>query len=79
MDAKVFERTRKKRIGALLRMLNSPEAIASEFISYRMKGGDLLAAVEVLESITLADVQARLREHVSADRLAVSVVRSKPA
>jgi predicted Zn-dependent peptidase len=76
MDAQVFERTRKKRIGSLLRMLNSPEAIASEFMSYRLKGGDLFRAVEMMESLTLADAEARLREHVSADRLAVSIVRS---
>ena len=79
IDAMVFERTRKKRIGSLLRMLNSPEAIAAEFIGYRFRGGDLLKAVEILESLTLADAEKRLREHAKADRLAVSVVRSKPA
>lgn len=79
MDAKVFERTRKKRIGSLLRMLNSPEAIASEFTSHRMKGGDLFRAVEMLESLTLADAEQRLREHVSENRLAVSIVRGKQA
>ncbi len=79
IDAGVFERTRRKRIGSFLRMLNSPEAIAGEFTRYRFKGGDLFRVVELFESLTPADIQARLREHVSPDRLAVSIVRSGQA
>ncbi len=72
-----FERTRRKRIGAMLRMFNSPEAIASEFTRYRHKGGDLFRAVEVFESLTLDEVNERLREHARPEQLAVAVVRSK--
>jgi len=73
----IFERTRRKRIGAMLRMFNSPEAIASEFTRYRHKGGDLFRAVEVFESLTPDEVNERLREHVNPEQLAVAVVRSK--
>lgn len=73
----VFERTRRKRIGAMLRMYNSLEAIASEFTRVRHKGGDLFRTVEVYESLTLDEVNARLREHVRPEQLAVAVVRSK--
>lgn len=73
----IFERTRRKRIGAMLRMFNSPEAIASEFTRYRHKGGDLFRAVEVFESLTPGEVNARLREHAKPEQLAVAVVRSK--
>ncbi len=72
-----FERTRRKRIGAMLRMFNSPEAIASEFTRYRHKGGDLFRAVEGFESLTLDEVNERLREHARPEQLAVAVVRSK--
>mgnify|MGYP001163273967 CR=1 FL=1 len=72
----LFERTRRKKIGAFLRMMNSPEAIASEFTRYRHKGGDLFTVVDTYESLTLEEVNARLREHAKPDRLAVSVVRS---
>lgn len=75
----VFERTRRKRIGAFLRMMNSPEAIASEFTRYRHKGGDLFKIVEAFESLTLDEVNARLREHARPEQLAVAVVRSKPS
>lgn len=75
----VFERTRRKRIGAFLRMMNSPEAIASEFTRYRHKGGDLFKIVEAFESLTLDEVNARLREHARPEQLAVAVVRTKPS
>ncbi|MFD0671672.1 EF-P 5-aminopentanol modification-associated protein YfmH [Cohnella sp. GCM10027633] len=72
----IFERTRKKRIGAMLRMMNSPEAIASEFTRFRFKGGDLFRSIEAFESLTLDEVNARLREHARPEQLAVAVVRS---
>ncbi|MFC5702067.1 EF-P 5-aminopentanol modification-associated protein YfmH [Cohnella faecalis] len=77
IDQAVFERTRRKKIGGFLRMMNSPESIASEFTRYRHKGGDLFKLVALYESITLEEANVRLREHVSADRLAVSIVRSE--
>ncbi|MCC3371808.1 EF-P 5-aminopentanol modification-associated protein YfmH [Cohnella sp. REN36] len=76
IPARTFERTRRKKIGAYLRMLNSPEAIAGEFTRYRNKGVDLFELVALYESLTLDEVNARLREHVDPSRLAVSIVRS---
>jgi predicted Zn-dependent peptidase len=75
IDEDVFERARRKKIGAYLRMLNSPEAIAGEFTRYRLKGGDLFALVELYESLTLEEINTRLREHADPSRLAVSIVR----
>ncbi|RKP55520.1 insulinase family protein [Cohnella endophytica] len=72
----IFERTRRKRIGSFLRMMNSPESIASEFTRYRHLGGDLFTLVEVYESLTLEEVNARLKEHANPDRRAISIVRS---
>lgn len=79
IDSDVFERTRRKRIGSFLRMMNSPEAIAGEFTRVRFLGGDLFRYVEIYESLTLDELNARLREHVSPSRLALSIVRSGPA
>jgi len=79
LDAGNFERTRRKRIGTFLRMMNSPEAIAGEFTRYRHRGGDLFRVVEMYESLSLDDVQSRIREHACEDRLAVSVVRGGTA
>lgn len=71
-----FERTRAKKIGAYLRMLNSPEAIAGEFTRYRFKGGDLFDVVRLYESITLEDVHERLRLLADTGRRSVCIVRS---
>ncbi|RUS48231.1 EF-P 5-aminopentanol modification-associated protein YfmH [Cohnella sp. AR92] len=76
IDEGIFERTRRKRIGSYLRMLNSPEAIASEFTRYRNRGGDLFKLVELYESLTLQELNGRLREHVDPSRLSASIVRS---
>ncbi|CAH0119875.1 hypothetical protein PAE9249_02383 [Paenibacillus sp. CECT 9249] len=75
-EAQHFERTRNKKMGAYLRMLNSPEAVASEFTNYKFRNSDLFAILPVYESIGLADVNARLREHFDWEQLAVSIVES---
>ncbi|MFB6364030.1 EF-P 5-aminopentanol modification-associated protein YfmH [Paenibacillus elgii] len=72
-----FERSKKKKIGAFLRQLNSPEAIANEFTKYRFKGIDLFDILPVYEELTLADVNERLRAHFDWSRLAASIVTSE--
>ncbi|TYA14290.1 insulinase family protein [Paenibacillus faecis] len=74
--AEDFERARKKKIGGYLRMLNSPENIAHEFTRYRFRGGDLFDVLPVYESLSLDEVNARLREHIDWNQLAVSLVVS---
>ncbi|MCY7560898.1 EF-P 5-aminopentanol modification-associated protein YfmH, partial [Paenibacillus macerans] len=71
-----FERARKKKIGGYLRMLNSPENIAHEFTRFRFRGSDLFAVLPMYESLTLDEVNARLREHLNWEQMAVSVVVS---
>ncbi|MFD3260989.1 EF-P 5-aminopentanol modification-associated protein YfmH [Paenibacillus lentus] len=71
-----FERARKKKIGGYLRMLNSPENIAHEFTRYRFRGGDLFSVLPIYESLTLEEVNSRLREHIDWEQLAVSLVVS---
>ncbi|GMX62096.1 pitrilysin family protein [Paenibacillus elgii] len=72
-----FERSKKKKIGAFLRQLNSPEAIANEFTKYRFKGIDLFDILPVYEELTMEDVNERLREHFDWSRLAASIVTSE--
>ncbi|MBT2283120.1 insulinase family protein [Paenibacillus polymyxa] len=71
-----FERARKKKIGGYLRMLNSPENIAHEFTRQQFSGGDFFNMLPLYESITLEDVNLRLKEHIRWDQLAVSLVVS---
>ncbi|MHA0856030.1 EF-P 5-aminopentanol modification-associated protein YfmH [Paenibacillus sp. CMAA1364] len=71
---KDFERSLKKKVGGYLRMLNSPENIASEFTKYQFRGSDFFNVLKVYESITLNEVNDRLKEHIDWSQIAVSVV-----
>lgn len=75
-DQANFERARKKKMGGYLRMLNSPENIAHEFTRLKFRGGDFFNMLSAYESITLEDVNRRLREHIRWEQLAVSIVAS---
>lgn len=75
IDPQSFERSKRKKIGAFLRMMNSPEAIAHEFTKYEFKETNLFDMMNAYESVTLDEANARLREHVDFGRFAVSVVR----
>ncbi|MNI29554.1 putative zinc protease AlbF [compost metagenome] len=79
LDEETFERSRKKKVGSFLRMLNSPESIANEFTKYRFKDIDLFDILPMYESITLEEVNARFREHFNWGQLAISIVRSSDA
>ncbi len=78
LDAETFERSRKKKIGNFLRMLNSPESIANEFTKYQFKGIDLFDILPVYEGMTLERINERFREHFNWEQLAVSIVQSEP-
>ncbi len=51
-----FERARKKKIGAALRALNSPEFIANQFTRYQFNGLNLFETVPLLETLKVEDV-----------------------
>ncbi|MGG4503416.1 EF-P 5-aminopentanol modification-associated protein YfmH [Paenibacillus polymyxa] len=74
--AEHFERARKKKIGGYLRTLNSPENIAHEFTRHRFRGSDFFQLLPVYESITLEDVNRRLKDHIKWDQMAISLVVS---
>ncbi|MBB6019410.1 putative Zn-dependent peptidase [Paenibacillus sp. JGP012] len=71
-----FERARKKKMGGYLRMLNSPENIASEFTRQQFRGVDFFSMLSLYETITLEDVNQRLKQHIRWDQMAVSLVVS---
>ncbi|WP_020615220.1 EF-P 5-aminopentanol modification-associated protein YfmH [Paenibacillus daejeonensis] len=74
LNAEDFERIRRKRIGSYLRMLNSPEAIANEFTRYKFRGSDLFDLLPLYESVSLEQVNERMRDHFNWDQMAVSIV-----
>lgn len=70
----VFERTRRKAVGRFFGLLDSPRAVASMYVSQQMRGIDLFATLDVLDRLTLADVNEALRAHIHPEQFAVSFV-----
>lgn len=74
IEQSAFERSKRKKIGSYLRMLNSPESIAGEFTRYRFRDADMFDVLGFYEACTLEEVNQRLREHFDFEQLAVSIV-----
>lgn len=79
ISEEAFSRIQKKKIGVGLRLLNSPEWIANQFTQYRFMDTDLFQITPTLESITLEEVNQRMKEMLDFDQMAVCVVTSNPA
>jgi predicted Zn-dependent peptidase len=75
ISEETFERIRKKKIGANLRSLNSPEWIANQFTNYRFNDADLFKIIPLLEDLTVNDINRRMEQHIDWNRFAVSIVR----
>lgn len=72
-----LERTKKKKIGAFLRALNSPEFIANQFTRYAFNEMNLFDVVPTLEGITLEDVERTAKAFISEERMSVCQVVPK--
>ncbi|ANE47594.1 zinc protease [Paenibacillus swuensis] len=77
VDEASFERSRRKKIGAFLRMMNSPEAIANEFTKFRFRNTDLFKVLPMYEAITLQEVNDSIKKHFDWNQFAASLVTSK--
>ncbi|UII58665.1 insulinase family protein (plasmid) [Cytobacillus spongiae] len=69
-----LERTKKKKIGAFLRAINSPEYIANQFTRYAFNEMDLFEVVPTLESLTYNDIQTVVNTIISEERFTVCQV-----
>lgn len=74
LDANDFRRLRNSSYGRFLRGFNSVEQVACGEADATLQGWDLLAYPELLEAISLDDVEARLRA-LDLEAHAVSLVR----
>ncbi|MBN3555289.1 insulinase family protein [Fictibacillus nanhaiensis] len=77
IDEDSFERARKKKIGAFLRSLNSPEFIANQFTRYAFNEMDLFDVIPVFESLTVRDVKEVLQNHFKKEAMTVCQVQKK--
>jgi predicted Zn-dependent peptidase len=77
LSADSLERTKKKKIGAFLRAVNSPEYIANQFTRYAFNGMDLFDVVPVLEALTLDDIKNAAASLIAKERMTVCQVVPK--
>jgi predicted Zn-dependent peptidase len=77
LTADSLERTKKKKIGAFLRAVNSPEYIANQFTRYAFNEMDLFDVVPVLESLTLDDIKRAADSLFDEERFTVCQVIPK--
>ncbi|WLV25818.1 pitrilysin family protein [Aciduricibacillus chroicocephali] len=66
-----FEVLKRKKIGQVLRSMNSMEYIANQYIHYNSIGFDFLQLVPVLESLKAEELNGFMNNWIAEDRLAV--------
>ncbi len=69
-----FERTKRMLYALNIRIFNSTESIANEFISYIFSDFDMLDYPEVILGITYEDIEKRLRECFTEEKIVLSKI-----
>ncbi|MFD1735883.1 EF-P 5-aminopentanol modification-associated protein YfmH [Bacillus salitolerans] len=77
LDTEYLERVKKKKIGAFLRALNSPEFIANQFTRYSFNNMNMFEVVEVLESLTLTEIEKSAKQIIDENNMTVCQVVPK--
>lgn len=77
LDMETYERIRRAHKGRFVKQLNSVERIAHHFVSVYFKEVNLFDYMEVYDKISFEYVNKIFKEHFTADKLAMSVI--KPA
>lgn len=57
IDEDQFTHMKNKFYGSMLKLLNFPEGIANEFTSFKLAGSDLFNIINIVNDITLEDVE----------------------
>ncbi len=73
IDKTDFERAKKVLYAASVQAWNSTSDIAETFLDYYLAGADMLRLPEVLSSITLDDVKARLEKSYDTSLMSMAV------
>jgi len=76
-DAALFERIKKAAIGSYIRSLNSFDAIASSLVGGHFHGFDAFDAHHILMQVSIDDITVFLRENLTPDNMAISIIYPK--
>lgn len=72
-----FDRMKKKRIGQMLRSMNSLEFIASKYIYYYTAGLDLFEIIPAIAELKLTDANDYLKRWIDEERIAVCTIAAE--
>ena len=72
-----LDRTKKKKIGAFLRAINSPEYIANQFTRYAFNEMNLFDVVPAVEEITVEDIKNAANKLLAEERITTCQVVPK--
>lgn len=72
-----FSRQKRKAMGSFLDAFNSLQFVANNFVSAYFRGNLLFSYLDVLQDIRLEDVQKRLEQHLTEEKMAISIVRPR--
>ncbi len=77
ISAEIFAHHRRKLMGEFLKSFNSLEFIANNFPAYHFKGINFFNYLETVHSLTLEEVNKRLRTHFTDSNHARSIIQPK--
>ncbi|HAM80404.1 EF-P 5-aminopentanol modification-associated protein YfmH [Ornithinibacillus bavariensis] len=66
-----FERMKRKKIGQLLRSMNSLENIAGKYIHYHTVGVDFFELIPTIQNLSVEDANQYLKDWIDEERLGV--------
>lgn len=72
-----FERIRKKHYGRTVMQFNDIEAIANNMVSSYFRGESLFDDAEIIQSLTLDEVNARLRTAIDTNCRSLTVIKGE--
>ncbi|WP_042223713.1 EF-P 5-aminopentanol modification-associated protein YfmH [Oceanobacillus manasiensis] len=77
LEKEDFNRMKKKKIGQLLRSMNSLEFIASKYTHYHMLGIDFFNLIPEIQAFKLEDAHAFLNEWISDEQMTTHVITNE--
>ncbi len=77
VDEEAFQRIKKKHYGSLIMDFDSVDSISNSLISAYFNGEGLFDQLKILESITVEDVNRRLKEAFNIENSSMSVIKNK--
>ena len=77
LDQSNFDRVRKMSLGNFIKLFNSVEGLAHQFVAENFKGINLFDLLEAYNSINIMFVNDILNKHFRLENMALSVVKPK--